>query len=116
MPNYRRDALLAAAVAVALLGVLATRGALEALLAPVSITGGVVSALLVEALFLRSDFVASLWKRPVVHVGGGLGVVAGGLVAYSLAGPTVLAALCWGLATYFLLLGALLARRGLLCQ
>jgi len=108
MSTYRRDALLALCVLVVCLGVLRVERALGTLLSPVTLLAGVAVALLAEMVFLRSGMVATLWERPSIQIGSTVTLLAGGLLSYLALGPPVLAALCWGLATYFCLLGALL--------
>lgn len=102
----RRDALLAALVSGGLLTLLVSQNAVGALASPVAITGGVAGALVVELAFLRSTTVQDLWRRPIVQVGSTAAVLAAGTIAYTAGGAVVIAALCWGLATYFVLLGA----------
>jgi len=105
MPNYRRDASLAVVALVTLLALLAAESALNALWRPVPAAAGVVGALLLELWFLRSGTLARRWERPSVHLGSLVAVVASGIWAYVTAGPPVVATLCWGLLTYFALLG-----------
>ena len=102
----RRDALLAALASAGLLALLVSQDAVGALAGPVAITGGVTGALVVELGFLRSTTVQDLWRRPLVQVGSTAAVLAAGTIAYTAGGAAVIAALCWGLATYFVLLGA----------
>lgn len=109
MTNYYRDAILALVALAALLGVLVVRGEVSALGRPLAIGVGVASALPVEIAFLRSGMIEQAWNHPVIRAGCTLGVITGGLAAYATVGPPVPAALCWGLATYFVLLGAVLA-------
>jgi hypothetical protein len=101
----RRDALLAALASAGLLALLVREDALGALAAPLAVAGGVAVALLVELAFLRSKQVADYWRRPAVQIGSTVAVLAGGLLAYAVGGLLVVAALSWGLATYFALLG-----------
>lgn len=109
MVSYRRDSLLAAGTLGVLLSALVVEEALASLLDVVPALAGIAGALLVEAAFLRSPAVTELWERPSVQVGSGVAVSAGGLGAYVVVGPAVLATLCWGIVTYFALLGAVLA-------
>jgi len=108
MSTYRRDALLAALTLGTLLSVLAVERSIHALTRPIAPVAGVAGALLVEGAFLRSGAVAALWERPIVQFGSTLAVLVGGLTLAAVAGPTVVATLCWGLATYFVLLAAVL--------
>jgi hypothetical protein len=107
MSTYRRDALLAALTLGTLLGVLAVGRSIHTLTGPIPAAAGVAGALLVEGAFLRSGVVAALWERPIVQFGSTLGVLAGGVTLAVVTGPTVVATLCWGLATYFVLLAAM---------
>jgi hypothetical protein len=108
--NYRRDATLAAAVLSVLVGLLAWRGRLDALLGPIPAVVGVAGALAIEAAFLTVPTVARAWDRPAIQVAGTLAVLAGALVAFSVAGAAAVAAVCWGLLAYFGLLAVALAR------
>ncbi|NLV08892.1 hypothetical protein GOC74_02950 [Halomicrobium mukohataei] len=107
--TVRRDALLAALASAGLLALLVAERAVDTLTTPTAIASGVAVALLVEVAFLRSSAVARLWTRPVVQLGSTAGLLAVGLAGYALAGPLVVAALSWGLVTYFALLCVLLA-------
>ncbi|ACV46764.1 MULTISPECIES: hypothetical protein [Halomicrobium] len=107
--TVRRDALLAALASAGLLALLVAERAVDALTAPAAIASGVAVALLVEVAFLRSTAVARLWTRPAIQLGSAGGLLAVGLAGYALAGPLVVAALSWGLVTYFALLCVLLA-------
>jgi hypothetical protein len=109
MPNYRRDAVLAAVALAVLLGLLVVDRTTGTLLGPVPAVSGVLGALLIELGFLRYPAITGLWERPAVQFGSVVAVVAGGTWAYGIVGPPVVAVLCWGLLTYFLLLGAVLA-------
>lgn len=102
----RRDAMLAALASTGLLALLAREDALGALAAPLAAAGGVAGALVVELAFLRSRTVADCWRLPAVQIGSTVAVLAGGLLAYAVGGLLVVAALCWGLATYFALLAS----------
>ena len=97
----RRDALLAALASTVLLALLIREDAVGALAVPLAVAGGIAGALLVELAFLRSRTVAALWRRPAVQIGSTAAVLAAGLLAYAASGLVVVAALCWGLATYF---------------
>jgi hypothetical protein len=109
MPNYRRDAVLAAVALAVLLGLLVVDRTTGTLLGPVPAVSGILGALLIELGFLRYPAITGLWERPAVQFGSVVAVVAGGTWAYGIIGPPVVAVLCWGLLTYFLLLGAVLA-------
>jgi len=106
MTTYRRDAVLALCVLSVVVSVLHAERALGTLLAPGTILAGVTVAVLVEGVFLRSPTVADLWERPVVQIGTTAALLAGGLLSAFVVGLPILAALCWGLVTYFVLLGA----------
>ncbi len=105
----RRDASLAAASGVALLAVLAVTESLSLLAEPRSAAAGVAAALAVEALFVAETPAGDLWERPVVQIGSLVALVAGGAVAVAVDGHWLVAAACWGLATYFVLLALLVA-------
>jgi hypothetical protein len=102
--DFRRDGAVAACCGVVLLGVLAATDALGELANPLA-----VGAVVVEAAFLAETPVADWWRRPWVRIAGALTLVGGALGAALLVGPTVVAAACWGLATYFVFLAVALA-------
>lgn len=104
MPNYRRDALLAAVALATLVGFLIARETAEALWQPIPALTGALGALLIELGFLRYSLV-ELWERPSVQLGGLVVVVAGGVWTYEAVGPPAVGVLCWGLLFYFLILG-----------
>lgn len=108
MSSYHRDAALAAGAVAALVGLLWATDATEALWQPAPAAVGVLGALVVELAFLRSPSLAALWERRVVQLGGVVAVVGGGAWVYQTLGPSAVAILCWGLSTYFVLLGAVL--------
>ena len=104
-----RDATLAALSGVALLSLLTVTDSLAALTRPGAAVVGIVVALGVEWLFLAETPVAELWDRRAVRTGTVIALIStGGFVLVS-TGPWLVAAACWGLATYFSLLGLLLA-------
>ncbi len=107
MPHYRRDGLLAAVALAALVGLLIVDGTTGALWQPIPAIAGVLGALLIELGFLRYPL-ATLWERPVVQLGALVAVVVGGAWTYQAAGPAAVGSLCWGLLTYFFLLGTTL--------
>ncbi|QLH82929.1 hypothetical protein [Halosimplex pelagicum] len=109
MQSTTRDAILAAASGGALLAVLAVTASLSLLGRPAVAAAGVCAALAVEALFVADTPAAELWERPAVQVGSATALVGGAGVAVWALGPWVVAAACWGLATYFGLLALLLA-------
>lgn len=109
MQSTTRDALLAATSGAVLLATLAVTGSLSTLARPAVAAAGVAAALAVEALFVADTPAAELWERRVVQVGSALALVGSAGVALLVAGPRVVAAACWGLATYFVLLALLLA-------
>lgn len=108
MSSYRRDALLAATALSTLLGLLIVERRAGTLWRPVVAVLGVLGALTVEFGFLRYATLTALWERPAAQFGSVLVGIAGGVWAYEIVGPSVVAVLCWGLLTYFLLLGAVL--------
>ncbi|WP_436930378.1 hypothetical protein [Halosimplex halobium] len=109
MQSTTRDALLAAASAAVLLAVLAATGSLPLLTRPAAVATGIGAALAVEALFVADTPATDLWERPAVQVGSALALVAGAALAVWTAGAWLVAAACWGLATYFVLLALLVA-------
>jgi len=104
-----RDAVLAATIAGALLAVLGVTESLSTLTRPTVAAAGIATALGVEALFVADTPAAELWEHLAVQVGSAVALVGGGGVALLVVGPTVVAAACWGLTTYFGLLALLLA-------
>lgn len=79
---------------------------------PRAVVLGVGGALLVESAFLRyPERLLALWELPGVAPLAAGAVVALGVAAATTA-PWILAALCWGLGTYFGLLACLLAGFG----
>jgi hypothetical protein len=104
-----RDALLAAVSAAVLLAVLAVAESLSLLARPAVAAVGVAAALAVEALFVADTPAADLWTRPGVRFRSALALVAGTALAAWTAGAWLVAAACWGLATYFCLLALLVA-------
>ena len=68
-------------------------------------------ALGIEALFVLDTAVASLWERRGVRTASAVALLGGaGGVAVFL-GPVVVAAACWGLITYFVILAVSLRYR-----
>ena len=108
MSNYRQDGLLATTALAALLGVLLAEGTVWVLWRPVPAGAGVIGALVVEFAFLRYRSVSGRWDHPAVRLSGLAVVLSGGLAGYLVVGAPAVAVLCWGLVTYFLLLGAVL--------
>jgi hypothetical protein len=110
--THRRDALAAVGALVALVAAgLWTVGA-DPLVAPAGVATGVVGALVVEAVFLRyPDRLLSVWASTGVAVAGVVAVLLLGAGAVWVA-PWVLGAVCWGLVTYLVLLGCVLAGGG----
>jgi|APHM01.1.fsa_nt_gi hypothetical protein len=108
MPNYRRDGLLATTALAVLLGVLLLEGTTEMLWRPIPAVAGVLGALVIEFGFLRYRSVPRWWDHSAVQFGGLVAVLVSGMVGYITVGAPVVVALCWGLVTYFLLLGAVL--------
>jgi len=107
--DFRRDAAVAACCGVVLLGVLAVSDAADALANPVAAAFGVFGAVVVEVAFLADTPVAGWWTRPWVRVASALALLGGALGAALLVGPLVVAAACWGLATYFVFLAVAVA-------
>lgn len=112
MNPRRRDGLLAAAVLVAVGTVgTATLGPAP-FVDPLAVAVGVVGSLAVEVLFLRyPDRLLAAWERRGVPLLAALLVVVAGVLAARHA-PLVVGAVCWGLATYLALLGAVVAGLG----
>ncbi|KAA9396729.1 hypothetical protein Har1130_02640 [Haloarcula sp. CBA1130] len=111
MPDYRRDAGFALLCGLALVAYLWQTGAHEALWSKSVVAVGVAGALGVEALFVLETPVASLWERRGVRTASAIALVggAGGLAVFL--GPVIVAAACWGLITYFLILAVSLCYR-----
>ncbi|MGB9952442.1 hypothetical protein ACOZ4F_08580 [Haloarcula marismortui] len=111
MPSYRRDAVFALLCGLVLLAYLRWTAAVETLQSGVAVVVGVAGALGVEALFLLDTPAASLWERRGVRTASAVAllVCAAGLAV--LLGPVVVAAACWGLATYFVVLAVSLLKR-----
>lgn len=108
MPDFRRDAAFAGLSGVCLLASLFLTGEAAALGTLPAAAAGVGSALALEAVFVADTPVQTLWERRGVRLASAAAlVVALGLAAVS--GPLVVAAACWGLATYFVLLVIVLA-------
>ncbi|WP_226022254.1 hypothetical protein [Halomicrobium salinisoli] len=103
---HARDDLLALLAVGALLALLARRSGLGALANPAAAVAGVAGAVLIEAAFLRYPELGAAWDRPLVHLGGLGAVLLAGVGAYLLVGSPIVAALCWGLVTFLLLLAA----------
>ncbi|MDT3433317.1 hypothetical protein [Haloarcula sp. 1CSR25-25] len=104
MPDYRRDAGAALLCGLALVAYLGQVGALDTLRSGAAVAVGVTGALGVEALFVLDTPVASLWERRGVRTASAAALLAcaGGLAV--LVGPVIVAAVCWGLVTYFVVL------------
>ena len=109
MTPRQRDALLAAASGAACLAFLLVSDATAALARPATVVAGGGAALSVEALFVAETPVVRWWTDPRVQVGSAVAFVAAAAVGFLVAGPWLLAAACWGLATYFALLSLLAA-------
>ncbi|WP_415381202.1 hypothetical protein [Halosimplex sp. TS25] len=107
-PSAARDALLAAVSGAVLLAALAAAESLSLLVRPGSAAAGITAALAVEALFVVETPAGDLWERPAVRIGSVVALAGGGIAAVALGGPWVVAAACWGLATYFALLALVL--------
>ncbi len=109
MTDYRRDAALAACCTFVLGGVLAVGNWSWTLVEPVSVVVGVGGALAVEALFVADTPAAKLWEQPYVRSACVFALLFGAVGVASLAGPVLVGAAVWGLATYFVLLALALA-------
>ncbi|MFC7139021.1 hypothetical protein ACFQMA_04110 [Halosimplex aquaticum] len=107
-PSVARDALLAVVCGVALLTLLAVTESLSLLVRPGSAAAGIAAALAVEALFVADTPAGDLWERPAVQAGSVVALAAGGVVAVAVGGRWFVAAACWGVATYFVLLALVL--------
>ncbi|MDS0220580.1 hypothetical protein NDI54_04350 [Haloarcula sp. S1AR25-5A] len=104
MPDCRRDAGVALLCGVALVGYLSLVGALDALWSVAVAAVGVAGALAVEALFVLDTPIASLWDRRGVRTGAAAALLVGAVGLTAFLGPAVVAAACWGLGTYFVIL------------
>ena len=111
MPDYRRDAGSALFCGLVLVAYLRWAGALDTLWTESAVAVGVAGALGVEALFVLDTPAASLWERRGVRTASAVALLAcaGGLAARL--GPVVVAAACWGLVTYFVILAVSLSDR-----
>ena len=112
MHLYSRDGLLAAGSLVAIIAVGVLTSGVGVFVRPLAVAAGVAGALALEALFLRySSWLLTAWKRPSVALAG---VVAlGWLALWAIqAAPWALGAIAWGLVTYLVLLGCVLAGLG----
>jgi len=107
--DFRRDAAVAACCGALLLGALAVTDAVDELSNPVAVAVGVLGAAAVEATFLADTPVADWWTRPWVRAASALVLLGGALGAALVVGPVVVAAACWGLATYFVFLAVAVA-------
>jgi hypothetical protein len=102
--GYAGDAAIALASGAVLLGALAVTDDLGMLGEWRAVAAGLAGGVVVEALFLAGTPVAEWWDRPWVGPASGLGLVVGAVGLALWLGPVVVAAACWGLATYFSLL------------
>ena len=111
MKPRHRDGLLALVVGGGLLAVASANGLRAAdLFQPTALALGGAGALGLELLMARfPERSVALWERRSVRVGGSVLVVGGGALLAATAGTWVLAALCGGLATYFVLLALVLS-------
>jgi hypothetical protein len=107
--DFRRDAVLATSCGVVLLGVLAVGRWTAFLFDPLAVVLGVVGALATEGLFLADTPAAALWERLWVRSVSVFVLLFGAVAAAYLVGPVVVAAACWGLATYFVFLALAVA-------
>jgi hypothetical protein len=99
--DFRRDAALAACCGALLLALLAVTGGLGELSNPAAMAVGVFGAVAVEAAFLADTPVADWWTRPWARVVSAVVFLGSTLGTALVVGPLVVAAACWGLATYF---------------
>ncbi|WP_424000434.1 hypothetical protein ACOZ4I_13640 [Haloarcula salina] len=104
MPNLRRDAAFAGLCGVCLTGYLFLTGEAAALGSFPAAAVGVGAALALEAVFVADTPVRTLWERRGVRLASAAALVLGALGLAAVSGPLVVAAACWGLATYFVLL------------
>ncbi|SDM21871.1 hypothetical protein SAMN04487949_1314 [Halogranum gelatinilyticum] len=111
MNSRHRDGLLALVVGGGLLAVASATGLRAAdLLRPTALAFGCAGALGLELLMARfPERSIALWERRSVRVGSALLVVGGGGLLATTAGGWAVAALCGGLATYFVLLALVLS-------
>jgi hypothetical protein len=95
-----------------LLFILGVRDAVVTLTDPRAVLLGVGGGLVVEALFLAGTRVGEWWERRWVPAASALALVLATLGGAAWLGPLVVAAACWGLATYVVVLvGTLLFGR-----
>lgn len=104
MATYRRDGLLAGVALGAMLGGLIATGEAAALLRPGAFAVGVAGAVALEVLFLRVEGLAEGWEHPVAWASATLGTIAVGAALLWAGGVVAVAALCWGLVAYLVLL------------
>jgi hypothetical protein len=109
MPVSRRDLTLAAASGAVLLTVLGFFDAVDALADLRAVALGVGTGVAVEAAFLAGTRVVEWWKRPRVAPASAVGLVVATAAVAAWLGPVVVAAACWGLATYLVVLAGTLA-------
>jgi len=102
--EFRRDAAVAACCGVLLLTFLVVTDGVGELANPLVAVVGVFGAVVVEAMFLADTPVADWWTRPWVRIASAFALLGSALGAALVAGPAVVAAACWGLATYFVFL------------
>lgn len=102
--SYVRDALLAAIVGGVCVGALVVWADSDVLWHPMAAVAGVVGALTVELAFVTGSPAARLWERPTIQVASVVVTISAGVLAALLVGAWILAAVCWGIATYFALL------------
>ena len=102
--DYVRDASLALLCGVVLIGGLVRFDSLSLLTDPTALVVGVAGALVVKAAFVAGTPAGRLWERRAVQAGAVGALLAGAALVAWMAGPWILAAVCWGLATYFVLL------------
>lgn len=76
---------------------------------PLAAGVGVAGALAVEAPFLAATPAAELWESLYVRTACVFALLSGSVAAAYLAGPVLVGAAVWGVATYFVLLAFVLA-------
>lgn len=111
MSSYHRDAGFAVLCGLVFIAYLIRTGEVDTLrTVPVAVVG-VVGALTVEALFVFDTPVTAIWTYRGGRAGSAVALIGSAVGLATLLGPPVVAAACWGLATYFVLLGITLAHQ-----
>jgi cobalamin biosynthesis protein CobD/CbiB len=89
------------------LGLTAVAGDPNWLVHPVGVVAGIVTAVALEALFVRYPRTIALWERRGIPLLSLCALVAAGVIATRIA-PWLIAVPVWGLVTYLVLLGCVL--------